>query len=854
MNTARRMKQRWLIPILLIALIAMILPSYSASQTVEASGATIVVNPGHLDGVDSGAVNSSLGLREVDLNNALAIKVVTTLRNAGYNAMLSHPIPNNPGLPTLLSSVPDYDVYSTTICNTANEIGADLLISVHHNSGTSSSSGVELYWSSYHPSVDNDGIYQATGLWSGGVTADLDSTPPEIALQSQSLAKLFSTYFKNLGYVPSNGKIVERDDAIIRKTSMPSVLIEAGYISNNSEAQALANSSNQQKMADQILAAINKWMATTQPMTASSVSASVSSKTITLTVSGINAPNGISNIYVPVWSEKDGQDDLVWYKATKQSDGSYQVKIDTTKHNSDSGKYAIHVYGEDSSGTMKFLGSTTATIGDSMTADTITVAAQDGIISVSVSGITAPNGLTSVLVPTWSETDGQDDLVWYQAEKQSDGSYTLEIDTADHDNDTGAYNIHIYGLDSNGSTTFLGAKTVEVGTVMTASAVQIDVSGSSITVKLSGISAPNGLTKILVPTWSETDGQDDLVWYEAKKQSDGSYQVIIDTADHKGDTGVYNIHCYGVDSDGEYVQLAAKTVDIDAAGSSDDEPDQMVADSVTASLLGKEMTVSIEGIVAPNGIKEILVPTWSETGGQDDIVWYQADELDDDNYEVVVNVDDHNGDSGNFHFHAYGVEADGTYVFLGAATIDMPELIPIAGSPQATVSQLVEAYEDSGKTFPQYYIDRGVDLQTFCQMYYDEAVAEGIRPEVAFAQMMIETGYLQYGGQVKVTQFNFAGLGAVDGGTGGFDFAAAYGDNKTGIQMGIRGHIQHLKCYANSDALKNATVDPRWNDKLRGKAQYVYWLSIPNNPYGTGWASDANYGIKLKNKIDYILE
>ncbi|MDK2962572.1 MAG: N-acetylmuramoyl-L-alanine amidase, partial [Eubacteriaceae bacterium] len=634
------------------------------------------------------------------------------MRNAGYNAMLSHPIPNNPGLPTLLSSVPDYNVYSTTICNKANEIGADLLISVHHNSGTSSSSGVELYWSSYHPSVDNDGIYQVTGLWSGGVTADLDSTPPEIALQSQSLAKLFSAYFKNLGYVPSNGKIVERDDAIIRKTSMPSVLIEAGYISNNSEAQAMTNVTNQQKMADQILAAINEWMATTQPMTASSVSASVSGKTITVTVSGINAPNGISNIYVPVWSEKDGQDDLVWYKATKQSDGSYQVKIDTTKHNSDSGKYAIHVYGENLSGTMKFLGSTTVTIGDSMIADTITASAQNGIISVSVSGITAPNGLASILIPTWSETGGQDDLAWYQATKKSDGSYAIDIDTADHNNDTGEYNIHIYGLDNNGSTTFLGAKTVTVGTVMTASTVLIDVSGSNITVKLSGISAPNGLTKILVPTWSETGGQDDLVWYEAKKQSDGSYQLTIDTANHKGDTGVYNIHCYGVDNNGDYVQLAAKTVEVSSSGS-DDEPDQMTADSVSASLLGKEMTVSIEGLVAPNGIKEILVPTWSETGGQDDIVWYKADKLDNDSYEVVVNVDDHNGDSGNFHFHAYGVESDGTYVFLGAATIDMPELIPIAGAPQASVAQLVQAYKDSGKSFPQYYIDLGVDLQTF---------------------------------------------------------------------------------------------------------------------------------------------
>lgn len=118
--------------------------------------------------------------------------------------------------------------------------------------------------------------------------------------------------------------------------------------------------------------------------------------------------------------------------------------------------------------------------------------------------------------------------------------------------------------------------------------------------------------------------------------------------------------------------------------------------------------------------------------------------------------------------------------------------------------------------------------------------------------MLIETGYLRYGGQVKINQFNFAGLGAVDGGSGGFDFAKAYGDNKEGIRMGIRGHIQHLKCYANAEPLQQDKVDPRWSDSLRGKAPYTYWLSIPHNPYKTGWASDPDYGLKLIEKIDGI--
>ena len=192
-----------------------------------------------------------------------------------------------------------------------------------------------------------------------------------------------------------------------------------------------------------------------------------------------------------------------------------------------------------------------------------------------------------------------------------------------------------------------------------------------------------------------------------------------------------------------------------------------------------------------------------------------------------------------------------TYYFgtSGAASEDLSEAkYEIAGESSATVQDLIDYYENNSPIeFPAEALEKGgvSTLRDFCQIYYEECETEGIKVEVAFAQAMLETGFLKFGGDVKIEQFNFAGLGAVGGGAAGASFPD--------VRTGIRAHVQHLKCYANSEPLNNPCVDPRWGDWLRGKAPYVSWLSIPHNPNGTGWATDANYGIKLMQGIEKIL-
>lgn len=165
----------------------------------------------------------------------------------------------------------------------------------------------------------------------------------------------------------------------------------------------------------------------------------------------------------------------------------------------------------------------------------------------------------------------------------------------------------------------------------------------------------------------------------------------------------------------------------------------------------------------------------------------------------------------------------------------------IMGTSSTSVEQMVKYY-NAHAAYPAFYA--GTDAPTikaFCQIYMEECAAEGVKAEVAFCQAMNETGFLKFGGQVSITQYNFAGMGATDDGAAGASFP--------NVRTGVRAQVQHLKGYASTNALNNACVDPRFAylSKSRGCAPIVEWLGINENPAKKGWATSVNYGYNLRN-------
>ena len=254
----------------------------------------------------------------------------------------------------------------------------------------------------------------------------------------------------------------------------------------------------------------------------------------------------VQEVRVPIWSDKDGQDDLTWYHADKQSDGSYKVHVDKASHKGDAGTYSVHLYYM-LDGKRTYITETTATVPESQVTGELTITNQTSngfdVVVTNVSG--GGKAVQEVRVPIWSDKNGQDDLTWYHADKQSDGSYKVHVDTASHKGDAGNYSVHLYYM-LDGKRTYITETTATVPESQVTGKLTItNQTSNGFDVVVTNVSGGGKEVKeVRVPIWSDKNGQDDLTWYHADKQSDGSYKVHVDTASHKGDAGTYSVHLY----------------------------------------------------------------------------------------------------------------------------------------------------------------------------------------------------------------------------------------------------------------------------------------------------------------------
>ena len=226
-------------------------------------------------------------------------------------------------------------------------------------------------------------------------------------------------------------------------------------------AYASTGDSDTMRMAGHVVAQIAAFDDVKPPKVVATVTADYSMIKIT-----VRNAEGYEKISVPVWSEVNGQDDIKWYKATKQAGGSWTCDVDLAAHNS-MGRYLVHVYGT-KAGKTELIANTTASVAKLPTTKNPTVEAvvseKLGTMQITVKNAGA---YEKVMIPVWSEANGQDDLVWYSAKKGSDGNWTYTVNLKQH-NSVGAYQIHVYGT-KNGTQTLIAHTRV----VVTNSAKQV---------------------------------------------------------------------------------------------------------------------------------------------------------------------------------------------------------------------------------------------------------------------------------------------------------------------------------------------------------------------------------------------
>ena len=304
-----------------------------------------------------------------------------------------------------------------------------------------------------------------------------------------------------------------------------------------------------------------------------------------------------------------------------------------------------------------------------------------GRFDVVISNVKAPNGVRTVSVPIWSETGGQDDLVWYTANRQANGTYTVNVKAADHKNSTGLYNVHLYYVQNNGQLTGVGGTSTQVFIGKTPEQLKPkanftiennNAKSGTFDAVITNITAPLGVKEVLVPSWSLENGQDDLIWHKATKQTDGSYRVTIKASEHKGDKGNYRADAYIVDNSNNRHYISEKVVSVDYV-----RPSGVLTIENNNPVAGTFDAV-VSNIVAPTGLKEVLVPSWSLVGGQDDLIWHKATRQADGSYRVTIKASDHKNSTGRYRADAYIVDDFNNHHYISEKVVDVRQSRPTA--------------------------------------------------------------------------------------------------------------------------------------------------------------------------------
>ncbi|WP_234702512.1 GBS Bsp-like repeat-containing protein [Streptococcus equinus] len=366
---------------------------------------------------------------------------------------------------------------------------------------------------------------------------------------------------------------------------------------------------------------------------------------MTYKVTITDVPVYIDSIQVPTWTEKGGQDDIQWYKATKAADGSYYVIFSEATHNLETGTYNVHIYGNS-----RVTNSLTGLLGTRFEADykfdDIHVEPSLDQNGITISIPSEISSSATIYHAVWTEVNGQDDFKWYQV--PSNGKVTVP-----YHGDYGMYFIHTYAV-VNGQKTCISATGINVPKPEIKTTITKE---SEVSVKVTVSNVPVYITGITIPVWTEANGQDDIQWYQATKQSDGTFTLNFSPKQHKFESGHYNIHIYGQSQISHSLEGLSSTGGVDLATEK-----YVVEPTVTVQnhdANGGTLKVRIAESENSKTIKLVSVAAWSESN-QSNLHWYTSSDIHDGVVTVMVNEKNHDYIKGDYTVHVYVDFTDNT--------------------------------------------------------------------------------------------------------------------------------------------------------------------------------------------------
>lgn len=345
-----------------------------------------------------------------------------------------------------------------------------------------------------------------------------------------------------------------------------------------------------------------------------------------------------------VWSQENGQDDLRWITAS-----DYQTDITLT--NPRNGLYSIHAYITINNKRV-FLQESSVNI--NLPKPNITTSISGlGILDITVHNLFSEG--QEVLLPTWSSLNGQDDIKWYTAQRQANGTYSLRVYLKHHHFDTGSYSIHLYTRDAQGRRTYVTNTAIQVrsqdvpSNTSPAMAVEnLQTLQGKYQVTVQETATSKAVQSVQVATWS-MDKQENIKWRSARLQN-GKYLVDVDFQEHLNHTGQYQNHVYVTYTNGQRQGHATNIVDLKTA--------RLPIKFTTKLAKVGHIQATLSNVYDDPTVR---LAVWSDENGQDDLKWYSASKSADRTYLANVLLENHKG-IGTYHVHAYnGQRALGAY-------------------------------------------------------------------------------------------------------------------------------------------------------------------------------------------------
>lgn len=403
-----------------------------------------------------------------------------------------------------------------------------------------------------------------------------------------------------------------------------------------------------------------------------------------------------NRIQYAIWSNENGQDDVQWFTA-----GQSQTDIALAQLGK-AGKYTLHAY-ITIDNRLVFLQETSFDI--SLPKPTLTSAiATPGFMDISIQNI--PATVTEVQVPVWSNENGQDDLIWYKATAQANGVYTLRVPLKQHHFKTGVYSIHLY-LKEKGSTqanfATSSTHTVQSHHIPTSTAAKISIqnvnaSNGTYQVIAQETATSKSIKSVDIATWS-TSNQSNLKWRKAGLHN-GVWRSDINFIEHQHHTGIYQNHIYITYTDGSRVGYIAQNIDLSKA---------RPPISVNISFQ-KTSFFQLSAHNLPD-TTPVSYAVWSEENGQDDLMWYTANQLSQRSIKEIIPLSNHKG-IGKYNLHIYqGGKGLGAYSFqvtstqrqretnpypIGQCTWGVKELAPWVGKAWGNANQWLISAKNAG--------------------------------------------------------------------------------------------------------------------------------------------------------------